>query len=110
MINQAASGLQVGVTLFISQNNDEDEFLKQRTSALGVIANVAWVIGVLCLLAPSFIDLSASARGSLHVLLGLAVFAFFGCAIIGFTSEAVRRHSKEDSPAGKSAEPPSNEP
>jgi hypothetical protein len=95
---------------FSAKTTTEKRTLKRHTSALGIIANVAWVIFVLCLLAPSVIELSSFARGSLNVLLGLSMLAFFSCAVIGFTSEAVRRRSKEDSAASKSAEHPSGEP
>ncbi|WP_396269646.1 hypothetical protein [Ideonella sp.] len=77
-----------------SDHTNEPRIPERKRSALRLISNLAWLLGVGSILAPSLLDLSASGRDTANVLFGIAFFVFFLCVIAGFVRAAEHYRSR----------------
>lgn len=69
---------------------------KGKRSSLRIVANLAWLFAASSVLAPIWLDLSASGRDAANALFGLAFFVFFLCAIAGLFRAAKHRRVQEN--------------
>jgi hypothetical protein len=86
-------------------NDSQHRPKRSEFSVLRLLASFAWIAVACSIIAPSMLDLSASARTAIYVVGGLAALVFCGCAVIGIVYVRNRHRNQETLPGASEPHP-----